>query len=149
MPEPLQHLSDKLYIIHAQIVFLYTTNWLLKSGCISLGSSVATSLAAGESLEKKVGILEIYKDKFKITPVPLQTVRPFVFQDVVLERPDSENFAMDDPSNQALDYIKARVRTVISRLKAEREGKNVLLFCTAKSAVKSFPSLNSSLKRRL
>lgn len=95
---------------------------------LSLGSSVATSLAVGESLEKKVGILEIYKDKFKITPVPLQTVRPFVYEDVVLERPDSENFAMDDPSNQALDHIKARVRTVINRLKAEREGKNVLLF---------------------
>lgn len=48
------------------------------------GSSVATSLAQGESVEKKVAILNVFKSKFKMTYLKLNTVRPFVFEDLVL-----------------------------------------------------------------
>lgn len=49
------------------------------------GSSVATSLAEGESIEKKIGILEIHKKDFKLNPVSLRTVRPFVFRSVNID----------------------------------------------------------------
>ncbi|KAJ3021245.1 UNVERIFIED_CONTAM: Double-strand break repair protein mre11a [Siphonaria sp. JEL0065] len=49
------------------------------------GSSVATSLSEGEMIPKHIGILEIYPDKqFKLEKVALQTVRPFVMDDIVL-----------------------------------------------------------------
>lgn len=48
------------------------------------GSSVATSLCEGEAAQKHVAILNIYQKKFKVTPIPLKTVRPFVFDTIVL-----------------------------------------------------------------
>jgi double-strand break repair protein MRE11 len=47
------------------------------------GSSVATSLCEGESVEKHVGILEITGKEFSLEKVRLKTVRPFVIDDVV------------------------------------------------------------------
>jgi len=40
---------------------------------------VATSLSEGESIDKKVGILEVCGKTFNMKPVKLKTVRPFVF----------------------------------------------------------------------
>lgn len=54
------------------------------------GSSVATSLSEGESLEKHIAILHIYKDQFKLEPIKLQTVRPFVFKSIKLQDYDDE-----------------------------------------------------------
>jgi hypothetical protein len=48
------------------------------------GSTVATSLCDGEAVDKHVAILSIYKKHFRITPVRLKTVRPFVFDTIVL-----------------------------------------------------------------
>lgn len=49
------------------------------------GSSVATSLSEGESIQKKVGILEIHHKEFKMIPVKLKTVRPFIFRSVNID----------------------------------------------------------------
>lgn len=50
------------------------------------GSSVATSLSEGESIPKHVGILYINeKSEFKIEPLKLKTVRPFVFRTILLK----------------------------------------------------------------
>lgn len=89
----------------------------------TVGSSIATSLAYGESIPKKVGILEIYKDQFKIQAIPLKTVRPFVFEEILLERPDSENFDLENPCEQANKQIKARTNEILDRVKAEQKGK--------------------------
>jgi len=44
------------------------------------GSPVATSLCDGEAIQKKVGIVSIgVQGEFKLEPVALQTVRPFIF----------------------------------------------------------------------
>ena len=51
---------------------------------IQPGSSIATSLSEGESRSKHVGILEIKDENWRITPVPLTTVRPFLMEDVAL-----------------------------------------------------------------
>lgn len=48
------------------------------------GSSVATSLVAGEAVPKHVAVVSITGKDFKIKKLPLKTVRPFVTKDIVL-----------------------------------------------------------------
>ncbi|KAG7095679.1 meiotic recombination, variant 2 [Marasmius oreades] len=61
------------------------------------GSSVATSLADGESIEKHVALVSIQGKDFQLTPIPLRTVRPFVIEEVVLsELADEEGFDVSD-----------------------------------------------------
>ena len=48
------------------------------------GSSVATSLTAGEARRKQVGILDIRGQQFRLMPVPLSSVRAFAVGDVNL-----------------------------------------------------------------
>jgi double-strand break repair protein MRE11 len=44
------------------------------------GSSVVTSLIQAESKSKSIGLLEVHLDKFRIIPLKLETVRPFIYQ---------------------------------------------------------------------
>nr|VZI23564.1 unnamed protein product [Spirometra erinaceieuropaei] len=99
------------------------------------GSSVATSLIEGEALPKAVGLLEIHGREFKLTRLPLQTVRPFFFYDLVLEEEladadvNSLNLAQrveevcTDRISQAISKAAAATAAAISqekqRLKAE------------------------------
>ncbi|KAJ8871322.1 hypothetical protein PR048_027639 [Dryococelus australis] len=63
------------------------------------GSSVATSLSAGESVEKYVGILKVYKKDFKLEPVKLETVRPFVMDTITLSKCNIEH-TVENPSKK-------------------------------------------------
>jgi len=91
------------------------------------GSSVATSLAEGESLEKSVlistvpvnsiktfyarhaALLKIQGKDFELTPIPLRTVRPFVMDQVVLtEVAEEEGFDVTDQMEVA-KYLRSRV----------------------------------------
>ena len=51
---------------------------------IQPGSSIATSLSDGEAKPKHVGILEIKEGSWRIRPIPLTTVRPFILRDINL-----------------------------------------------------------------
>jgi len=81
--------------------------WLITNALFSLltpflGSSVATSLSEAESVKKQVGILYVKGTKFHIRPIPLKTVRPFVF-DIV----DLATEYRDEPArnmNQGVSY---------------------------------------------
>ncbi|ALC39312.1 mre11 [Drosophila busckii] len=82
------------------------------------GSSVATSLALGESIKKHVGLLEIYKTKFKLTPLPLQTVRPFVFESINLDDYAAEQcFNEGDASTKVYNFAKQRVESMLQQAK--------------------------------
>jgi double-strand break repair protein MRE11 len=48
------------------------------------GSSVATALSEGEAKKKHVIILEILGDQWRTFKFPLRTVRPFAFDQVLL-----------------------------------------------------------------
>ncbi|KAF9224725.1 DNA repair exonuclease [Gyrodon lividus] len=79
------------------------------------GSSVATSLADGESIEKHVALLQIQGKEFELKPIPLRTVRPFVLEEVVLsEAADEEGF---DSSDQIAvsKFLKSRVNALIDQ----------------------------------
>ncbi|XP_017077722.2 double-strand break repair protein MRE11 [Drosophila eugracilis] len=87
------------------------------------GSSVPTSLSEGEAKKKHVGLLEIYKGKFKLHPLPLRTVRPFVFESVVL--PDmADELGLDegDASNKVFQFAKDRVEDMLQRATSQHTG---------------------------
>lgn len=48
------------------------------------GSTVVTTLTDGESRSKNCGLLKIYKRRFDIVPIKLETVRPFVYDKIDL-----------------------------------------------------------------
>ncbi|WFC98581.1 meiotic recombination [Malassezia yamatoensis] len=48
------------------------------------GSSVATSLCQAETVEKRIGIVNVQHKDFKIDSIPLQNVRPLVMDDLSL-----------------------------------------------------------------
>jgi double-strand break repair protein MRE11 len=93
------------------------------------GSSVATSLADGESIEKystvcykldiliqfrtsrHVALLQVQGKEFQLDPIPLRTVRPFVLEEVVLlEAAEDEGFDAKDQM-EVSKFLKSRVRT--------------------------------------
>jgi double-strand break repair protein MRE11 len=53
---------------------------------IQPGSSVATSLCEGEAVEKHVAVIEVHKKGYRVRPIPLATVRPFVMKQIHLAR---------------------------------------------------------------
>lgn len=85
------------------------------------GSSVATSLAHGEAIPKKVGILEIQKGQFNIEPVLLKTVRPFKIGELCLEdEADDDANHLDLQKRDTITvFLKAQIELLINE--AERE----------------------------
>lgn len=69
------------------------------------GSSVATSLIAGESLPKQVALLSITGDEFKTEAITLKTVRPLVYREISLK---------DEAAFKKLQFSKKENREDIS-----------------------------------
>ena len=79
------------------------------------GSSVATSLAVGEAVQKKVAILEITGRSMEIEPIPLKTVRPFVFKEIILNQ-DKEARKIYKKHNyrtELTEWLKKQVEELI------------------------------------
>lgn len=76
------------------------------------GSSVATSLIDGEANPKHVLIMEIKGSQYRPTKIPLKSVRPFEYAEVVLK-----DEADVDPNDQAsvLEHLDKVVRNLIER----------------------------------
>ncbi|PPQ77954.1 hypothetical protein CVT25_015429 [Psilocybe cyanescens] len=79
------------------------------------GSSVATSLADGEAIEKHVALLQIQGKEFQMTPIPLRTVRPFVIEQLVLnEVAEEESIDLNDQMS-ITKFLKAKVNGLIEQ----------------------------------
>ncbi|XP_031405598.1 double-strand break repair protein MRE11 [Punica granatum] len=76
------------------------------------GSSIATSLIDGESKPKHVLLLEIKGNQYRPTKVPLMSIRPFEYTEVVLK-----DVADIDPNDQnsILDHLDKVVRNLIEK----------------------------------
>ncbi|XP_063224022.1 double-strand break repair protein MRE11 [Bacillus rossius redtenbacheri] len=85
------------------------------------GSSVATSLCAGEAVEKNVGILRVYKKRFILEPVKLKTVRPFVMDTITLSKCNIER-TVENPSKKVEEYVAAQVERMIEKSKEQLTG---------------------------
>ncbi|CBQ69662.1 related to MRE11-DNA repair and meiotic recombination protein [Sporisorium reilianum SRZ2] len=82
------------------------------------GSSVATSLSQGETVEKCVAIIHVEKTDFLIEPIPLQTVRPFVMDDMVLSE-ELEQAGLSSERSDIIKLLRKRVDGLIVRAKDE------------------------------
>ncbi|KAI0057313.1 DNA repair exonuclease [Artomyces pyxidatus] len=88
------------------------------------GSSVATSLAEGESLPKHVALLKIHGKEFKMEPLPLRTVRPFVMDEIILtEVAEEEGFQVTDQM-AVTKYLKQRVNELIDKAQTQWDERN-------------------------
>ncbi|KAF6167616.1 hypothetical protein GIB67_031199 [Kingdonia uniflora] len=76
------------------------------------GSSVATSLIEGESKPKHVLLLEIKGNQYRPSKIPLNSVRPFEYAEVVL-KDESEIDANDQTS--VIEHLDKVVRNLIDR----------------------------------
>jgi len=85
------------------------------------GSSVATSLCEGEAVKKHVAILRIYKKQFQIEPIALKTVRPFVFDSLVLAD-CTIDFTTEKPSEEVQKYVTEHLETMIERAAEQISG---------------------------
>ena len=87
------------------------------------GSSVATSLTAGESERKQVGILDVRGNDYRLRPIPLSQVRSFVAADISLK--ENENVALDpeDPDiDEAMGVLLAdRVTELVEEARNQAE----------------------------
>lgn len=87
------------------------------------GSSVATSLVAGEAVIKKVGIMDVRGKNFRLHTVPLTQIRPFVTTEVVLGQHknelDPEDNNIDTKVTRALEE-EARVMMLNAKEKHEQ-----------------------------
>lgn len=86
------------------------------------GSSVATSLSGGESVEKKVFIMEIMGDQYRTVPIPLQTVRPFIIQEVKLS--DDLDNSLDATPQQVEEYLTEKIQQLLSSVKKDPRYRN-------------------------
>eukprot|EP00962_Isochrysis_galbana_P021041 scaffold6192_cov101-Isochrysis_galbana.AAC.1 len=101
---------------------------------IQPGSTVATSLVEGEAEPKHVGILEIRGNQFKFTPIKLETVRPFIIKDVVLQEYEQEYDFNDEPS--LMGFLEEQVERALAEL---RERHPVTLTTAAAENRHKFP----------
>lgn len=93
---------------------------LMSGGAFSVlqpGSSVATALSDGESKKKHVFVLEIREKKWRTIKIPLETVRPFVFDSVSLSNQSSVN-----PGNPETvqAFLTKKVEQMIDQANRER-----------------------------
>ncbi|SPC66381.1 related to MRE11 - DNA repair and meiotic recombination protein [Ustilago sp. UG-2017b] len=82
------------------------------------GSSVATSLSQGETVDKCVAIIHVEKTDFLIEPIPLQTVRPFVMDDMILSE-ELQDAGLSSERSDILKLVRKRVDGLIVRAKQE------------------------------
>ena len=84
------------------------------------GSSVATSLMPGEAVSKHVAILSITGRDFKVEPIRLKTVRPFVMKEMVLsEDKEAKKLAKEDNRSKLTQYLVSVVDELIAQAKQE------------------------------
>ncbi|KAJ3590259.1 hypothetical protein NHX12_008213 [Muraenolepis orangiensis] len=87
------------------------------------GSSVATSLSPGEAAKKHIGLLRVKGRKMNLEKIPLNTVRQFFIQDVVLAD-HQDHFTPETPqlTKKVEDFCHAKVVEMLEQAERERLG---------------------------
>ncbi|XP_050362444.1 double-strand break repair protein MRE11 [Nymphalis io] len=88
---------------------------------IQPGSTVATSLAAGEALPKHCVLLQLHKKEYILTPLPLKTVRPFIFKTIVLSEENLGDEGVNENEKVQI-FLKDKVHEAITEAEAIRSG---------------------------
>lgn len=84
------------------------------------GSSVATSLSEGEAIDKHVGLLLIHGDKFRMEPIKLKSVRPFIFDSVHLSEVEEERgFNEGNTVEKVQEYVAEKIDEMMLQAKGK------------------------------
>ncbi|KAL2009389.1 hypothetical protein VTN00DRAFT_7583 [Thermoascus crustaceus] len=85
------------------------------------GSSVATSLVPGEATPKHVAILSITGREFRVEPIRLKTVRPFVMREIILsqEKGAQKLARKENNRTEVTRFLMSIVEELIEEAKAE------------------------------
>lgn len=85
------------------------------------GSSVATSLMPGEAVPKHVAVLSVTGRDFKVEPIRLKTVRPFVMKEIVLHEDKTAKVLAKKENNRTklTQYLMSVVDDLIEQAKTE------------------------------
>ncbi|KAG2375246.1 hypothetical protein C9374_009869 [Naegleria lovaniensis] len=84
------------------------------------GSSITTTYTPQEAKPKKVAVLEIYKDTFRVIPITLKTVRPFVFDTISLADYEDDLKHIKNNPEEIADFLKEHVNQLISQAREEK-----------------------------
>jgi len=108
--------------MHVQVVWGYEHECLIEPqesvvGTFRItqpGSSVATSLTAGEAVRKHVGLLDVRGKDFRLTSIPLTQVRSFLPGEVCLSR-TQRNLDPEDPKieDKVTRVLEGEVRLLV------------------------------------
>ncbi|KAL9939632.1 hypothetical protein V8E36_001449 [Tilletia maclaganii] len=77
------------------------------------GSSVATSLSAGETVEKQVAIVMVKGQDYRLDPIRLKTVRPFLMDEIDLEKELEKLGIKSDDKDRITKVLRERVTKLI------------------------------------
>ncbi|XP_063700569.1 double-strand break repair protein MRE11 [Culicoides brevitarsis] len=90
------------------------------------GSTVATSLAGGEAGVKKCALLQIHQKNFKLEPITLQSVRPFVFDTIsigdVIANNDSFQFGRGTMEEKVQNLAREKIKEMLKKCEELRTG---------------------------
>lgn len=82
------------------------------------GSSVATSLSQGETVDKCVAIVHVHGTDFRMEPILLQTVRPFVMDDISLTDALQQANLTSERGN-IMKLLRQRVNALIAKARTQ------------------------------
>ncbi|CAL7934459.1 unnamed protein product [Xylocopa violacea] len=77
------------------------------------GSSIATSLCESEATPKRIGILSVNKTKFKIKELKLETVRPFLFDNLDLRETQIPSKSSEELSVSVYNFVDDYIENVL------------------------------------
>ncbi|KAK4701630.1 double-strand break repair protein MRE11, partial [Phenoliferia sp. Uapishka_3] len=90
-----------------------------KYNIVQPGSSIATSLAKGESIPKHVSLLKIQGKEFEMTPIRLRSVRPFVWEEIsLIEASEGDDIDLSTKV-KVNQFLKKKVNELIDKANAE------------------------------
>ena len=78
-------------------------------------------MAQGEAAPKHVGILSVYKNQYKMKTLKLKTVRPFVFEDIVLNDYNDEITTFKSRPEAVEEFIDNYIENVLIPQAAEQQ----------------------------
>lgn len=80
------------------------------------GSTVATSLAEGEAGVKYCALLQIHQKNFRVEPIPLKCVRPFIFDTLTIEPEEDEELLSNDAiETRVLELAEKKVEEMLKK----------------------------------
>ena len=112
------------------------------------GSTVHTALTEGEAKQKHCMLLKIQEKQWKAEPIPLATVRPFIFDKLVLKdelHTYEGDVAFEDKTEEITDILAGRVESLLASLAAHPDAsvKNKVPLIRIKVDYSGFTTINS------